>query len=52
VIYAANVLDSELANGNEMSSRVFDLAQRECSAAVLVSAQVINDMLPCTENSI
>ena len=40
VIYAANVLDSELAEGNEMSSRVFELAQKENSAAVLVSAQV------------
>lgn len=40
VIYAANVADSDLAVGNEMSKIVFDFAKTEGSKAVLVSAQV------------
>lgn len=40
VIYAANVADSDLATGNDMSRAVFALAEKEGSKAVLVSAQV------------
>ena len=40
VIYAANVADSDLAAGNEMSKKVFEHAKSEGSRAVLVSAQV------------
>lgn len=40
VIYAANVADSDLAAGNAMSKSVFEHAQKEGAAAVLVSAQV------------
>jgi ribosome-binding ATPase len=40
VIYAANVADMDLANGNEMSQQVFKHAQSEGNTAVLVSAQV------------
>ena len=40
MIYAANVADSDLGTGNEMSRAVFDLAAAEGSNAVLVSAQV------------
>lgn len=40
VIYAANVGDNDLAEGNEMSKKVFEFAKAEGSRAVLVSAQV------------
>jgi len=40
VIYAANVADTDLATGNEMSKKVFDYAAAEGNKAVLVSAQV------------
>jgi ribosome-binding ATPase YchF (GTP1/OBG family) len=40
VIYAANVADTDLATGNEMSKKVFEHAAAEGSRAVLVSAQV------------
>lgn len=39
-IYAANVADTDLATGNEMSKKVFDFAASEGNKAVLVSAQV------------
>ncbi len=40
VIYAANVADSDLARGNDMSTSVFEFAKAEGNKAVLVSAQV------------
>lgn len=40
VIYAANVADSDLASGNEMSKKVFEYAEARGSKAVIVSAQV------------
>ncbi len=40
VIYAANVADSDLAAGNEMSKIVFEYAEARGSKAVIVSAQV------------
>eukprot|EP00599_Poterioochromonas_sp_BG-1_P010964 CAMPEP_0173132850 /NCGR_PEP_ID=MMETSP1105-20130129/385_1 /TAXON_ID=2985 /ORGANISM="Ochromonas sp., Strain BG-1" /LENGTH=347 /DNA_ID=CAMNT_0014044423 /DNA_START=231 /DNA_END=1270 /DNA_ORIENTATION=- len=40
VIYAANVADSDLARGNDMSKSVFEFAKTEGNKAVLVSAQV------------
>jgi GTP-binding protein YchF len=44
VIYAANVADSDLASGNDMSKLVFDYAAKEGNAAVLVSAQVESEL--------
>merc|ERR1712157_340265 len=40
MIYAANVLDADLAEGNEMVDKLRDLAAKEDSRVVLVSAQV------------
>ena len=40
VIYAANVADSDLATGNDMSRKLFAYAESHGSKAVLVSAQV------------
>jgi ribosome-binding ATPase YchF (GTP1/OBG family) len=40
VIYAANVADTDLATGNELSKSVFEFAKSEGNTAVLVSAQV------------
>ena len=44
VIYAANVADSDLSSGNEMSKKVFDYAVAEGNKAVLVSAQVESEL--------
>ena len=44
VIYAANVADADLAQGNEMSKKVFDYAAAENNKAVLVSAQVESEL--------
>lgn len=44
VIYAANVADSDLAVGNDMSIKVFEFAKSEGSRAVLVSAQVESEL--------
>ena len=44
VIYAANVADADLAQGNEMSKKVFDYALAENNKAVLVSAQVESEL--------
>lgn len=40
VIYAANVADGDLSNGNAMSKAVFDFAEKDKCTAVRVSAQV------------
>jgi hypothetical protein len=40
VIFAANVADSDLASGNDMSQKVFEYAAQQGAKAVLVSAQV------------
>lgn len=40
VIYAANVKDDDLAEGNEMSKKVQELAIKENNSCVMVSAQV------------
>jgi len=40
IIYAANVCDEDLADGNEMSERLRGLAEKEGAKVVLVSAQV------------
>jgi ribosome-binding ATPase len=40
VIYAANVSDSDLATGNEMSKKVKEYSERTNSKFVIVSAQV------------
>lgn len=41
MIYAANVADSDLATGCDLSKAVFKHAEAEGAKAVLVSAQVI-----------
>jgi len=50
VIYAANVPDSDLANGNSMSKLVFDQAAKEGCRAVLVSAQVESELTGLNED--
>jgi hypothetical protein len=40
VIYAANVADTDLATGNDMSDKVKAFAASEGNKCVLVSAQV------------
>jgi ribosome-binding ATPase len=40
IIYAANVADSDLSNGNEMVDKLRDLAASEGAKLVIVSAQV------------
>ena len=40
VIYAANVADVDLANGNDLSTKLKEFAAKEGSVVVLVSAQV------------
>jgi GTP-binding protein YchF len=40
MIYAANVADSDLATGNEMTKKLQELADREGAKMVIVSAQV------------
>jgi GTP-binding protein YchF len=40
MIYAANVADSDLAEGNEMTERLGEVAKKEGAKMVLVSAQV------------
>ena len=40
VIYAANVADVDLANGNHLSTKLKEFAAKEGSVVVLVSAQV------------
>ena len=44
VIYAANVADEDLAQGNDMSKKVFEAAKVEGNTAVLVSAQVESEL--------
>ena len=45
IIYAANVADSDLADGNEMVSKVRELAASEGAAVVVVSAQVESELV-------
>ena len=44
VIYACNVADTDLANGNELSKSIEEYAQKEGSKCVLVSAQVESEL--------
>eukprot|EP00605_Chrysophyceae_sp_TOSAG23-4_P001086 GSChrysophyteH1.ASY1.ANO1.1191.1 assembled CDS len=44
VIYAANVADTDLGTGNELSEKVFNLAENQGNRAVLVSAQVESEL--------
>lgn len=44
VIYAANVADSDLATGNDMSKKVMEAAKKEGAKVVLVSAQVESEL--------
>lgn len=50
VIYAANVADSDLASGNEMSKKVFAHAAKEGNKCVLVSAQVEAELASLNED--
>lgn len=45
VIYAANVVDTDLAEGNEMVQSVRDYAMKEGSRVVVVSAQVESELV-------
>ena len=45
MIYAANVADSDLAEGNEMVDRLRELAEKEGAATVIVSAQVESELV-------
>jgi len=45
VIYAANVLDSELADGNDMVNKVAEHASKEGASYVVVSAQVESELV-------
>lgn len=49
VIYAANVADSDLSKGNEMSKKVFEYASNDKCRAVLVSAQVESELTSLEE---
>lgn len=45
IIYAANVADDDLAEGNEMVERVRELAEKEAASTVVVSAQVESELV-------
>ena len=45
MIYAANVADTDLAEGNEMVTRLRELAEKEGAATVIVSAQVESELV-------
>jgi len=45
IIYAANVLDSDLASGNAMVEKVREFAAAEGSSTVIVSAQVESELV-------
>jgi hypothetical protein len=49
IIYAANVAEDDLAEGNELSRGVEDLARREGAEAVRVSAQVEAELIELGE---
>ena len=56
VIYAANVADGDLAEGNEMVERVRELATAEGASTVVVSAQVrlahsLREESPCRDRA-
>jgi ribosome-binding ATPase YchF (GTP1/OBG family) len=44
IIYAANVVDEELASGNEMVEKVREYAAKEGAEVVIVSAQVESEI--------
>lgn len=44
VIYAANVADSDLAKGNDLSRKLTEFAKAEGSIVVIVSAQVLSNI--------
>jgi hypothetical protein len=51
MIYAANVADSDLAEGNDMSERLRALAEKEGANIVLVSAQVEAELVELDDES-
>jgi ribosome-binding ATPase len=52
VIYAANVADSDLATGNELSRKLTEFAKSEGSIVVIVSAQVTDPLWIINPSSI
>jgi ribosome-binding ATPase len=52
VIYAANVADSDLATGNELSMKLTEFAKSEGSIVVIVSAQVTDPLWIINPSSI
>jgi len=50
MIYAANVADTDLASGNEMSEKLRKLAEKEGAKLVLVSAQVEAELVELDED--
>jgi ribosome-binding ATPase len=50
IIYAANVADTDLANGNEMVDKLRDLAATEGAKLVIVSAQVEAELVDLAPN--
>eukprot|EP00586_Coscinodiscus_wailesii_P004052 CAMPEP_0172488928 /NCGR_PEP_ID=MMETSP1066-20121228/18652_1 /TAXON_ID=671091 /ORGANISM="Coscinodiscus wailesii, Strain CCMP2513" /LENGTH=364 /DNA_ID=CAMNT_0013256449 /DNA_START=233 /DNA_END=1327 /DNA_ORIENTATION=+ len=51
MIYAANVADSDLAEGNEMATQLRALAEKEGANIVLVSAQVEAELVELDDES-
>eukprot|EP00527_Entomoneis_sp_CCMP2396_P007605 CAMPEP_0198137410 /NCGR_PEP_ID=MMETSP1443-20131203/888_1 /TAXON_ID=186043 /ORGANISM="Entomoneis sp., Strain CCMP2396" /LENGTH=363 /DNA_ID=CAMNT_0043798815 /DNA_START=276 /DNA_END=1367 /DNA_ORIENTATION=- len=51
MIYAANVADSDLANGNEMVDRLREMAETEGAKLVIVSAQVEAELVELDQES-
>lgn len=45
IVYAANVVDADLATGNDMVRRVREHAEKEGSSVVIVSAQVESELV-------
>lgn len=50
VIYACNVADGDLAEGNDMVKAVRDFAEKEGARVVVVSAQVESELVALDED--
>ena len=50
IIYATNLSEDELANGNSLSNNVFELALSEGAESVKISAQVESELLDLQES--
>lgn len=49
MIYAANVADADLAEGNDFTRRLEELAQKEGASVVVVSAQVESELIELSD---